>query len=391
MISKPAATMLLAGTLVVSLSGAAASAATGSAPGPTACPTTPIAVPPGGPPPALYAKTVAPSDTSTSIVIRPDGPQIRCGKTQLSTYSNIVYSAPVTAGKQVRLVMDIQVPQTPGPKPLVVFLPGGGFMVADPSGNLDQRTYVAEHGYVVASVQYRTIPDGATYKDGLADIKSAIRYLRAHATSYGIDPREVAVWGQSAGGYMAAMTGVDRSSAVQAVVDQFGPSDLTKIAADFDPADQAGWASVQSITTEYVLGPGNTKTLAQEPAAAAAADPITYVKPGDPPFVLFHGSDDHIVSPSQTLLLLDALRAKGVDSTRYVVEGANHGGLTVILGDTPANLKADQMWSTRKVMGDILSFLYRHIGRLPLPGVRFQNSATGPGLGFYAARVAWPQ
>ena len=187
---------------------------------------------------------------------------------------------------------------------------------------------------------------------------------------------------------MAAMTGVDRSSAVQAVVDQFGPSDLTKIAADFDPATQAAWASVQSITTEYVLGPGNTKTLAQEPAAAAAADPITYVKRGDPPFALFHGSDDHIVSPSQTLLLLDALRAKGVDSTRYVVEGANHGGLTVILGDTPANVRADQMWTTRKVMGDILGFLRHHIGRLPLrtplkgqrktARQREKNAAGGP-------------
>ena len=120
MISKNAAAMLLAGMLVVSLSGAAASAATAPAPepGPTICPTTPI-VPPGGTTSILYAKTVAPSDTSTSIVIRPDGPQIRCGKTQLSTYSNIAYSAPVTAGKQVPLVMDIQVPRTPGPKPLV--------------------------------------------------------------------------------------------------------------------------------------------------------------------------------------------------------------------------------------------------------------------------------
>ena len=133
MISKSAATMLLAGMLVASLSGTAASAATASAaePGPAACPTTPIAVTPGGPPSFLpYAKTVAPSDTSTSIVIRPDGPQISCGETQLSTYSNVVYSAPVTAGKQVQLVMDVLAPRTPGPKPLVVFLPGGGFVVA---------------------------------------------------------------------------------------------------------------------------------------------------------------------------------------------------------------------------------------------------------------------
>jgi acetyl esterase/lipase len=322
-----------------------------------------------------YATTVAGSDNSTSIVIDPTGPQIQCGQTQLTTYRNVVYSAPATAGQQVPLVMDIQVPTTTGRKPLVVYVPGGGFVIADPAGHLEQRTYVAEQGYVVASIQYRTILDGATYSDGLADVKSAIRYLRAHAGRYGIDPGKVAVWGQSAGGYLAAMTGVtghrresdtggdlDQSSAVQAVIDQFGPSDLTKIAADFDPEAQAAWASPTSTTTQYVLGPGRTKPLAQEPAAAAAANPITYVDSSAPPFVLFHGSEDHLVSPSQTLLLLGALRAKGVDSTRYVLKGANHDGLTAILGDTPANIKADQLWSTQKVMGEIVSFLRKHLG-----------------------------
>ena len=342
----------------------------------TACPTSPP--PSGGPPPGgggiAYAKTVAPANNRTSILVKPEGPQIRCGQTRLTTYSNVVYSTPTTAGKRVKLVMDIQVPKTAGRKPLVVFLPGGGFVVADPSGNLDQRTYVAEQGYVVASVQYRTIPDGATYKDGLADVKSAIRYLRAHAARYDVNVGKVAVWGQSAGGYMAAMTGVtnhlrqfdvggnlNQSSAVQAVVDEFGPSDLTKMAADFDPATQAAYETPTSITAEYVLGPGTTKTLAQEPAAAAAADPITYVNSSDPPFVLLQGTDDHIVSPSQTVLMLDALRAKGVPSTRYALIGANHGGLEEILGDTPANIKADQMWSTQKVMGHIVSFLRRHL------------------------------
>jgi acetyl esterase/lipase len=344
----------------------------------TACPTSPL--PPGGPPPGgggiAYAKTVAPANNSTSILIKPDGPQIQCGQTQLTTYNNVVYSTPTTAGKQVKLVMDIQVPKTAGRKPLVVFLPGGGFESADPSGNLDERTYVAEQGYVVASVQYRTIPDGATYKDGLADVKSAIRYLRAHAARYDVNVGKVAVWGQSAGGYMAAMTGVtshlrqfdvgrnlNQSSAVQAVVDEFGPSDLAKVAADFDPATQAAYDTPASITAEYVLGPGSSKTLAQEPAAAAAADPVTYVSSSDPPFVLLQGTDDHIVSPSQTVLMLDALRAKGVPSTRYALTGANHGGLEDVLGDTPANIKADQMWSTQKVMGHIVSFLRQRLGR----------------------------
>jgi acetyl esterase/lipase len=375
-----ALTAVVGGALAVCLyaGGAAPASAATTAARLTACPTSPL--PPGGPPPGgggiAYAKTVAPANNSTSILIKPDGPQIQCGQTQLTTYSNVVYSTPTTAGQQVKLVMDIQVPKAAGRKPLVVFLPGGGFVSADPSSNLDQRTYVAEQGYVVASIQYRTIPNGATYKDGLADVKSAIRYLRAHAARYDVNVGKVAVWGQSAGGYLAAMTGVtnhlrqfdvgsnlNQSSAVQAVIDEFGLSDLTKVAAGFDPAAQAAWNLPTSLTAEYVLGPGNTKTLAQEPAAAAAADPITYVNSSDPPFVLLQGTDDHIVSPSQTVLMLDALRAKGVPSTRYAVIGANHGGLEDILGDTPANVKADQMWSTQKVMGHIVSFLRQRLGR----------------------------
>jgi len=227
----------------------------------------------------------------------------------------------------------------------------------------------------VASIQYRTILDGATYSDGVADVKSAIRYLRTHAHQYHINASKVAVWGQSAGGYLAAMTGVTnglrqfntggnlgQSSDVQAVVDQFGPSDLAKVAAGFDTATQeADYASGNS-TAQWVFGPGTTKSVLDDPAAVAAADPVSYVNSADPPFVLFHGSDDHIVSSDQTLLLLDALRAKGVDSTRYVVKGANHGGLTTILGDTPANVKADKLWTTQKVMGLIVSFLRQHLG-----------------------------
>jgi len=73
---------------------------------------------------------------------------------------------------------------------------------------LNLRTFVAEAGFVVASIQYRTITDGATYADSLIDVKSAIRYLRAHADAYGIDPDHIAVWAESAGGYLAAMAGV---------------------------------------------------------------------------------------------------------------------------------------------------------------------------------------
>jgi acetyl esterase/lipase len=153
-------------------------------------------VPPTGRPVIPVAKSVAKSDTSTSIVIKGNGPQIQGGKTEIETHNDIVYSMPSTAGnKPVELKMDVLVPKTGGMKPLVVWFSGGGFINTDKGGSLDHRTYVAEAGYVVASVQYRTITDGATYKDGVADAKSAIRYPRAHADQYGIDPRKIAVWG----------------------------------------------------------------------------------------------------------------------------------------------------------------------------------------------------
>jgi acetyl esterase/lipase len=194
---------------------------------------------------------------------------------------------------------------------------------SDKTGALDQRTYVADQGYTVASIQYRTVANGHTYQDSVVDVKSAIRYLRAHADQYGINPAKVSVWGHSAGGYLAAMAGtnndlkqfdvggnLDQSSIVQAVVDQFGPSDLSKVAADFDTATQQTYAAPGNFLASYVFGPATRKSINDDPAAVAAANPATDVNSSDPAFLLMSGSADQIVSPSQTLLMLDALRAK---------------------------------------------------------------------------------
>jgi acetyl esterase/lipase len=212
-------------------------------------------------PSITLAKAIAPSDTSTSVVIGGSGPQIRCGKVQLTTYRDIVYAISTSSGTQIPLKLDVVVPQSPGRKPLVVYITGGGFLRSDKTANLDQRTYVAEQGYVVASIEYRTVPSGATYRDSVADIKSAIRYLRAHADQYDNKASKVAVWGASAGGHLAAMTGVThgikafddsgnpgQSSTVHAVVDEFGPSDISTVASDHDTATQkTAYAAVNTF------------------------------------------------------------------------------------------------------------------------------------------------
>ncbi|MFI5864987.1 prolyl oligopeptidase family serine peptidase [Streptomyces sp. NPDC051546] len=288
---------------------------------------------------------------------------------------DVTYSTPTTAaGTKADLKLDLQVPETSGKKPpLVVYITGGGFVMADKSANLGERTYVAEQGYAVASIEYRTETSGSTYKDGVADVKAAVRHLRAHADEYGIDASKVGVWGQSAGGYLAAMAGatngngqfdsgdhLDRSSEVQAVVDEFGASDLATIADDFDAQTKAAYMAPGSFVNAYVFGPGSKdakQTVAADAAANEAADPATYLSASSAPFILLQGDKDQIISPSQSLTLLNDLKEKGVEGTRYVVKGANHGDMS-FLGDPSAGAK----WSTQQVMGTITDFLAEKLG-----------------------------
>jgi len=302
------------------------------------------------------AKTIKPADPANSVVIDPTGPQIQCGTTQITSHKDIVYATPTTAGKQVSLKMDIQTPATGGAKPVVIYLPGGGFMSADRNDNIGQRTYVAEQGFVVVGLQYRTEADGAIYSDAVQDVKSAISFLRAHAAEYGIDGAKIAVWGQSAGGYLSAMTGVS-DSGVQAVVDQFGPSNMSKTGDDYDDAAKAANVAPGNNLAKWVYGPDTTKSTADYTPEVAAADPSTHVTSSTPPFLLLHGTADALVSPSQTLLLANALKAKGVPFTRYLVQGANHGDLS-FTGDT----SAPKYWSTVAVMGKIVDFLKQRLG-----------------------------
>ncbi|MEV3875218.1 alpha/beta hydrolase [Streptomyces sp. NPDC049906] len=316
-----------------------------------------------------FASSVAAGATDTSVVLTPGAgdPRIRCGAVGTTLQQGITYATVPGAGGQPRpLKLDVQTPTAGGgPRPLVVFVPGGGFITSNKASSPGRRTHLAERGYAVASIEYRTIQDGATYVDGVADVKAAIRFLRAHAAEYGLDPHRVAVYGESAGGYLASMVGTtggvsgfeagphqDQSSRVQAVVNWYGPSDLSKTPADFDPATRAAQEnSTDDARVKYVLGPNDPTRLLDAPAAVAAADPATYASPDDAPFVHFHGSVDRIVSPSQSLLLHHALLAKGVPTTRFLVEGAGHGPAV------PPGDASTPVWNTLRVMGPLTTFL----------------------------------
>jgi acetyl esterase/lipase len=322
-------------------------------------------------PKVTLATSIAPSDTSTSIVIHPDPhDQITCGKTPIKTIEDVVFTTrELSNGKSKQLLMDILKPEASGTRPLVVYVTGGGFVQAPKESALDLRTYVAEAGFVVASIQYRTVRDEANYRDGIADVKSAVRYLRANAGKYGIDPAKTAIWGESAGGYLVAMVGLtngdkkfdvgndlDQSSAVQAVINKFGATDVSRIASDYDQHTKDMDNATDNPIAQYIgMTPGTH--LLDEKAAATTANPVTYIGASAPPFLIFHGSKDALISPSQTLVLHNAINTAGGHSTRYVLDGASHGDLS-FLGDSKAGLP----WATRQTMGIIIDFLERTIG-----------------------------
>jgi acetyl esterase/lipase len=294
------------------------------------------------------SKTIAPADTSTSIVLKPDVTrQFELQGTPLTSHTDILYAQP-------DLRLDLLVPDGPGPKPLVVYLTGGGFMVADKTNGLPLRTYLAENGFAVASVHYRTVPEGGVYTDGLANVRDAVQHLRDNADKYGIDPDKVALWGESAGGYLATRAGLEPSLGIRAVVDKFGAVDFAGIADDYDTETQAALGQPGFPLAMYLHGPGTTKTVHEQ---VPDANPLNFITADAPPFQIWHGSNDGVISPSQTLRLHNALREAGVDSTRYVIEGTGHGDVAILLGDPDDALP----WSTREVLDLSVEFLGKHL------------------------------
>jgi acetyl esterase/lipase len=255
------------------------------------------------------------------------------------------------AERAAKLRMDVLVPHSPGPHPLVLYLPGGGFVAARRQLARKQRRYVAASGFVVASIDYRTTSTRSTYRDGLADVAAALQFLREHAAEYDLDPDRVAVWGESAGAYLAAMAATEPGLGINAAVDFFGASNLAALGTGFDPDVRAFYARPGTPIPSYVVGPD--RAPADHPGELRAADPANRITAQTPPFLILHGDDDRIIEPAQTARLHQALRAAGVDSTRYVIPDAGHGDIS----DNP------KIWTSTTVIDRVAQFLHAHLDR----------------------------
>lgn len=261
-------------------------------------------------------------------------------------------------GKSVDLQMEILTPSTAkaGETPLVVWINGGGFTASDPAGRLETRLAFAKAGYVVASIQHATSAT-SNFPTPLQNIKAGIRFLKANAEKFKFCSDKVAVGGNSSGGYYATMVGVtsnvktipwpnkngeivetpldigdnlDQSSAVNSVIDYYGVSDLTIIGSGL--AKELEESHHSAATTEAILL--NGAAAAQKGVSVfdpsmeqkvSAASPFSYICPTTPPFIIFHGTADTLVSPVASKMLQNRLEEAGVPVERTAIKDAGHG------------------------------------------------------------------
>ena len=240
---------------------------------------------------------------------------------------DVVYST--VDGKELK--MDIAYPQEESdtPRPVIVWIHGGAWLAGNKDRNPAMRFTAL--GYLTACINYR-LSQEAIWPAQIHDCKAAIRYLRAHAKKYNLDPDKIGVWGSSAGGHLVAMLGTsggvkelegeggwgDQSSRVQAVVDYFGPTNFLKMCEYPSQMDHGAPDSPESL----VIG----GKVSEHPDRVRSIDPITYVTPDDPPFLIAHGDKDPLVPYNQSVLLYDALKKAEVDVEFITVKGGGHGG-----------------------------------------------------------------
>ena len=221
------------------------------------------------------------------------------------------------------LTLDLYRPDgVSGPLPVIVWIHGGGWR----SGGKERCPAAAlvPDGYAVASIDYR-LTSGAPFPAQIEDCKAAVRWLRANASTYHLDPDRIGAWGMSAGGHLAALLGVSGgvpelegngdnmqySSRVQAVCDVAGPADLPAL-TDVGPKRM-------SAIEELLGGP-----IEKDKAKAMAASPIHYISKDDPPFLIVHGEADRVVPVEQSLRLYEELRKAGVNTTLKILPHVGH-------------------------------------------------------------------
>jgi acetyl esterase/lipase len=256
--------------------------------------------------------------------------------------TNVAYAAPGPAGGAGQL-LDLYLPESgEGPSPLVIWSSGSAWLRDDGKhGAADLAAFFTGAGYAVAGISVRSSAQ-ALFPAQLHDGKAAVRWLRANAGAYGLDPNRFAIMGDSSGGWLAAMVGLTHgipeldgaagangvSSRVQVVVDFFGPTDFLQMDAHMlgGCEEFRNYLGIEgchdnpgSPESRLVGGPIEARS-----DACARANPVTYVRPEAPPMLILHGQADPFVPHHQSELLFEALREHGTEAVFYSIPDVGH-------------------------------------------------------------------
>ena len=208
--------------------------------------------------------------------------------------------------------------------PAVVCIHGGGFRAGTRDGWNGTCKKLAERGYVAVTVTYRLSPK-YQFPAAVEDVKTAVRWLRANAAKYHVDPDRIASMGDSAGGHLAQFLGVtgdvhrfdgaqykDQSSRVQCVINYYGPEDFTR----------SYGKSVDAAEVLPMFLGGDVEHARQ---MHIVASPLYWVTPDAAPTLMLHGTLDKYVNYEQATWMLERLKAAGVEAELLTLEGAGHG------------------------------------------------------------------
>jgi acetyl esterase/lipase len=255
---------------------------------------------------------------------------------------------PYVTNPHLRQTFDLYLPKNRGlrPSPLIFWLHGGAWMLSNK--DWDNVKYLVKHGYAIASVDYRLSGD-ALFPAQIKDCNTALDFILAHTDSYGIDAKRFVIGGASAGGHLALLLGLARNEKAFganpslkpfAILDFFGPTDLTTILDEVGPGHGQ---QVLEDAQQRLLG-----SLTNPLDITRAASPIIYVRPGNPPVLILHGDKDDLVPYSQSQRLHSRLDQIGVKNVFITVPGAGHDG---------------PMFETPEIQEKVISFLHESAQR----------------------------
>ena len=216
----------------------------------------------------------------------------------------------------VRLTLDAHVPDGNGPFPAAILVHGGGWVAGDKQQYI---TYIfqplSDAGFAWFSINYRLAPQFRFPADA-DDVESAIQFVKANAAKYKVDPKRIALIGESAGGHLVSYVGARNrpDSRVAAVVSMYGVHDFVAAAVQWKP-----------LPHELLDLFGITAVTAETAPELIKASPVVYISKEMPPFLLMHGSKDEDVPYEQSVEMCDKMKKAGAHCDLITIEGAPHG------------------------------------------------------------------